>query len=435
MILSYSIISSLILVFCYPAYRFLMADQRQHAINRSIVLLTYAAALLLPIAVLAAIFHTPHPATDIAGIEIGQIEGGIAGDKSALHLTGLSSVSSLIYMIYLAGLTIFACYYLCAMAMLLRLMAKGEQKDFGDFSLILVDDSHNIAPFSWKRSIVMRKSDYEENGEIILIHEYAHSSLNHWADLLLAHLVICLQWYNPAAWAMKKELRAIHEYQADESVIETGTDAKEYQMLLLKQAVGSRYQSFANSLNHSKLKKRVTMMYKKKTSARRRLFALALIPAIGAGLAVTSIPAVAGVLESLATTTASISATASSEAAPKAADKKKTIYEAVEKDAEFPGEMQGLIDYLMKNIRYPEEAHKANEQGRVIVQFVINEDGSVSDIEVLRGVSESLDKEAVRVISEMPKWSPAQVNGKNVASRFTLPVMFKLQDDKPKTEN
>lgn len=177
------------------------------------------------------------------------------------------------------------------------------------------------------------------------------------------------------------------------------------------------------------------MMNKKKTSARRRLFALALIPAIGAGLAVTSIPAVAGVLESLATTAALISAPASSEAAPKAADKKKTVYEAVEKMAEFPGEMPGLIDYLRKNIRYPEEAHKANEQGRVVVQFVINEDGSVSDVEVLKGVSESLDKEAVRVVSEMPKWSPAQVNGKNVASRFTLPVMFMLQDDKPKTKN
>ncbi len=177
------------------------------------------------------------------------------------------------------------------------------------------------------------------------------------------------------------------------------------------------------------------MMYKKKTSVRGRLFALALIPAIGAGIAVTSIPSVAGVLQSMATTSVAIAAPAANEAAANAADQKRTVYERVETEAEFPGGIPALLDYLRTNIRYPEEAHKANEQGRVIIEFVINKDGSISDVTVLKGVSESLDKEAMRVVSNMPKWAPGKVNGQDVASSYTLPIVFALQATPEKKEN
>ncbi len=264
---------------------------------------------------------------------------------------------------------------------------------------------------------------------MILIHEYAQLRLLHWNDLILAYLAICIQWYNPAAWSMREELKAIHEYQADETVIESGVDTKQYQLLLLKRAVDSGYQSFANSLNHSKLQKRVTMMYEKKTSLRRKMFALALIPAIGAGIAVTSIPSVAGVLESMATT-----ATTAKAETP-ATEPPRTIYTAAESIPEYPGGMEALMKYLSMNIRYPEEAMKADIQGRVIVKFVVNKDGSVSDAEVVKGVDESLDKEALRIVSTLPKWIPATVNGKAVDCYFSLPINFRLVDDTPKEQS
>lgn len=169
------------------------------------------------------------------------------------------------------------------------------------------------------------------------------------------------------------------------------------------------------------------MMYKKKTSLAHRLGALLMVPAIAAGCALTAIPAVAGVLESFADV--SISAPAE--------DKK--IYTSVDETAEYAdGGMQGLMRFLMNNIRYPEEAYKNDIQGRVIVKFVIEKDGSIADAQVIKGVDPQLDKEALRVVNAMPAWIPGKVKGEPVASCFTLPVTFKLQsqpDTPEKTEN
>ncbi|MDE6638573.1 MAG: hypothetical protein K2K32_10110, partial [Muribaculaceae bacterium] len=260
MILSYSIISSVILGFCYLAYRFFMAGERQHAINRGILLLTYAVSLTLPIAILSIILHSPNHSTAFGNIEFGEITSEMATEGVKSKYLNDYAIIDIIFKIYLIGLSITAAYFLYGLAMLWMLVKKGEKTDFCNFTLILVDDSYRIAPFGWKNCIVMRRTDYENDGDMILIHEYAHLKLLHWSDLLIAYLTICLQWYNPAAWAMREELKAIHEYQADETVIESGVDTKEYQLLLLKRAVGYGYQSLANSLNHSKLQKRVTMM-------------------------------------------------------------------------------------------------------------------------------------------------------------------------------
>ena len=432
MILAYSIISSIILGCCFLAYHFFMAGERQHAMNRKILLLIYALSLLLPIGVLAVLMHHPELSHGSANIEIGDITSEFAAGTDKSNLFKSIDYVDLIYKIFIAGLIITAIYYFFGIAILSRIMKKGNRTEFGNFTLILADDSCKISPFSWGNSIVMKNSDYNEDGDMILIHEYAHLKEHHWTDLVLAYTTICLQWYNPAAWAMREELRAIHEYQADESVIESGVDAKDYQMLLLKRAVGYGYQSLANSLNHSKLQKRVTMMYKKKTSLQRKLFALALVPALGVGIAVTAIPSVAGVLESLASVTAS-KPSDSNEASVPSAERK--IYKSTEEIPEFPGGMQALMQFLCTNIHYPEEAVKAKEQGRVIVRFVVNKDGSVTEPIIVRGVSESLDKEAIRVVKSLPKWKPGMVKDQPVDSYFTLPVSFKLQDDTPKEEN
>ena len=431
MILSYSIISAIILGFGYIAYRLAMAEESQHRLNRLALQMIYAVALLSPMILLPVMLHHPTADTEIfnmatvdaiGGIEeiVGQEGVGTPEPLSATRIIGM------IYQIYIIGVVIFAAYFIFGLFMLLRIIRKGEKTEFEGYNLILVDDSCKTAPFSWGHSIVMTRSDFNESGEMILLHEHAHLSQRHWIDVLTAYVAICLQWYNPAAWAMREDLKVVHEYQADEIVLSEGVDAKEYQLLLLNKAVGYGYQSLANSLNHSKLRKRVTMMYKKKTSLRRRLFALALVPAIGAGIAVTSLPSVAGVLESLVGT--SLSTPSSTEAEDnRNAPEEREVFTAVDTEPEFPDGMQGLMMFLMNNMRYPEDAEKAHEQGRVIVKFIVEKDGSAGNFEVVQGVSESLDKEAVRVLKDMPKWTPASVNGKPVACYFTLPVSFRLQ--------
>ena len=114
-------------------------------------------------------------------------------------------------------------------------------------------------------------------------------------------------------------------------------------------------------------------------------------------------------------------------AAPIEEEEEEVIFQVVEKMPQFPGGPQALFEYLSKNIRYPVIAQENGLQGRVICQFVVNSDGSIVDIVVVRSVDPSLDKEAVRVIESMPKWQPGEQRGKAVRVKYTLPVNFRLQ--------
>lgn len=223
---------------------------------------------------------------------------------------------------------------------------------------------------------------------------------------------------------MREQLRAIHEYQVDQSVIDSGIDIKEYQMMLLKRAVGFGNQSFANGLNHSKLQKRVAMMYEKSTSRRSKLLVLALIPAVGAAITVTSIPYIAGMLRTITETLDSRSSDAMA-SVPEGTQEERVVFIEVEHPADFPGGMDGMTEWLYAHLDYPEEAEKAGIQGRVIIKFVIEADGTVTHPEILRGLSPEVDKEAIRLVSSMPKWTPGKVNGKEVASYFTIPLVFR----------
>ena len=432
MILSYSLISTLILGFGYIAYRLGMAGESQHNLNRKALQMIYGVAFIAPLFLLVIMFHNPTVESEVLNMQIGEVVGEIGNisthtqvDIGRPETLTSTHLIAMIYRVYIIGVVITAIYFIFGLLMLLRIIRRGERTDYEGYHQILVDDNCKTAPFSWGHSIVMTRQDYQECGEMILLHEYAHLSYRHWLDVLTAYIAICLQWYNPAAWAMREDLKAVHEYQADEMVLARGVNARDYQMLLLNKAVGYGYQSLANSLNHSKLRKRVTMMYKKKTPLKRRLFPLALIPAIGAGIAVTSIPSVAGVLESLGMTSVSIPSSAPVEDNQKLPVERE-IYTAVETQPEYPGGMSALMNFLANNIKYPEDAYKTNEQGRVIVKFVVEKDGSLGNFEIEKGVSESLNKEAVRVLKEMPKWTPGKVNNQPVACYYTLPVSFRL---------
>lgn len=150
----------------------------------------------------------------------------------------------------------------------------------------LVILNNEISPFSILDYIVVSQKDMEENGKAILTHELAHIQKRHSLDLIIADIFILLQWFNPGAWLIKRELRYIHEYEADKSVLEHGIDAKRYQLLLIEKAVGSqRFNSMANSfINHSKLKKRITMMLKENSKSRSKLKCLFILPAAALAL-------------------------------------------------------------------------------------------------------------------------------------------------------
>ena len=178
----------------------------------------------------------------------------------------------LAFILYITGIVFFFFKNIYSFIKILRITNSGI-KEKSDDCIITITDM-KVSPFSWMNHIVISRTDMEENGREILAHEMAHVKNKHSLDLFLADICILIQWFNPAAWILKTELQNVHEFEADESVINNGIDAKNYQLLLIKKAVGSRLYSIANSFNHSKLKKRITMMMKKKSNpwARAKYF-------------------------------------------------------------------------------------------------------------------------------------------------------------------
>ncbi len=282
--------------------------------------------------------------------------------------------------------------------------------------LILVPD--NTEPYSFFKHIVVGTHGLdEEEMRCILAHESVHVSRNHSIDIVCMRLVCCVMWFNPFAWMMLHELRAVHEYQADAAVADG--DNKDYLRLLYRQTTGFGYGHITNKFNSINIKKRIVMMNKTKSR-------------FGAWKMLAALP-VAALLMMVGCKPATVEKADTKEAQMDEATvvEDDTIYETlvhpVEVDPEFPGGNEALYKYLAQNIKYPEKAKADKIEGRVVVGFVIEKDGSISNAEVRRSVNAEMDAEALRVINAMPKWQPGTMEGKPVRVHYNIPITFKLR--------
>jgi len=167
---------------------------------------------------------------------------------------------------------------------MLRFMRRGVLWTNKEDGVTVYCHARDVVPFSWMNGIVISERDYNEGGREILLHEKAHIRCGHSYDVCLVAVCEVVQWFNPFVWLMSSSLSDVHEYEADAEVLNCGVDARSYQMLLIKKAVGSSSYAFANSFNHSLLKKRIAMMMKKKSSPWMRAKALYVIPMAGIAL-------------------------------------------------------------------------------------------------------------------------------------------------------
>ena len=452
--LVYILKSAACLAVFYLFYKLLMSRDTFHRFNRFALLGLLVLSSLLPLVEVSVEDPAPVHETMLTLEQLLMLasadEGGEATVIGQPDTVGWIQVMMLVY---LAGIAFFALrnsWSLCRLGVLLR---RGRLERVSDYlpgrgeKVRLVVHDQAIAPFSWMRYIVISRKDLAESGREILIHELAHIRNCHSWDLLLADLCIFVQWFNPAAWLLKRELQNIHEYEADETVLREGVNAKDYQMLLIKKAVGTRLYSMANSFNHSSLKKRITMMLKEKSSPWARMKYLYVLPLAALALTAFARPEVSAVADEISSAkvndlVASVKTNQAETASVAVKDtltpgavnvpqevkdelKGTPVFEVVEQMPEFPdGGMAGLMKYFQKNMRYPAEAKEAGKQGRVTVQFVVNKDGSISGARVLRGVAPLLDAEAIRLVNAMPKWKPGMQQGKPVAVKYTVPVRF-----------
>ena len=606
----YVIKAAITLALLYSCFFLFLSKETFHRFNRCMLVGIMLVSLFMPM------FHftTEHPTT--LNEEVYQMQNYIQHDTAPIIVTaqqprGITWIQALTW-IYMAGVVLMLILTLVQATSLIRFMSSGVRHTDTQGNTVILHNN-DVPPFSIFRYIVMSVKDYESSRQYILTHEQEHIRLGHTYDLLLLQGMKTLMWFNPFIWFLSRDLKAVHEYEADQAVINQGIDAKSYQQLLVMKVVGNRLQPFTNNLNHGSLKKRIVMMYQKPSNRWLMLKALCAIPVAALTintfatpietdpvedmvktLETTNVPAFNEVKETLpspktaeeaseekpfAITTdsnniddnplilinghevkipadiktidgetlgkmlhinkediASVTVlkngaataiygekakngvisieTKAFQAQPKDTvvvknevsdvlnissavnidelmeklpgaekhedgsitingkvvkkillqgqevyddDDDDPVFEVTEEPAQYPGGQAALMQYLAQNIRYPKISAENGVQGRVLVQFVVEKDGSLSNFAVVKksgdtitknaqsGITvnalgsateeskvpqeafDALNAEAVRVLREIPKWIPAKQRGQEVRMRYTLPITFRLQ--------
>ena len=365
--------------------------------NRFVLLAITVLSFILPWINIPEITSQLAPSETIS-IQLEEINVMISGKVLSENI----SWKTILAIIYLLGAVTCLLYKMIDLVRLIRFIPRGCLWVHTENGIHIHCHAHDVVPFSWMNHIVISEKDYEENGHNILLHEQAHIACGHSWDVLWLSFVEVLQWFNPFVWMLSKEIQDIHEYEADLTVLRKGINARDYQLLIIQKVVGSGSYTFANSFNHSSLKKRITMMIKEKSNPWARLKYLYILPIV----AICMIAC-----------TQSAKSTASDYIA----------YEVVEEKPEYPGGMGELSKLLSSNLKYPLIPFENGIQGEVLVQFIVNKEGNVEEVTVFKGVDPHLDAEALRVIKMMPKWKPGKHEGKEVNVKCTIPVGFRLQ--------
>ncbi len=360
--------------------------------------------------------------------------------------------------IYWAGVAVLSLRLVWQLFSIIRLAVISRKQEMEGITVHLLRGEGS--PFSFFRWVFMYPSTLEDRQlHEVMVHECTHVSGLHSLDTLFSELFSIACWFNPFAWLMKQEVRMNLEYLADESVLSDGNARKSYQYHLLGLAYRQPKDStkIANNFNLLPLKKRIKMMNKRRTSEIGKAKYLLFAPLAGALLMVSNIESVAREIgeqvpevaevqqkaeqalnadvavanpmakaeEAKAAELAKAEAKASDVTAP-ADTTKNVVYDVTETMPQFPGGQGVMMKYLAANIKYPASAVKAKKQGRVIVAFVIQKDGSVTNARIVKSVDPELDAEALRIVKAMPNWTPGTQDGKPVDVNYTIPVVFSL---------
>ena len=522
--LKYDLKVSVLIAIFYLFYRLLLSRDTFHRLNRFVLLATAVASFVLPLCVFT-IHHTVVMTTPEPRVAVEQPLAAVVEPSQPWWQTAVSVV-------FFLGVFIVVCHVVWSVVQVVRLLMHSERHPQDD-GIVIAVTSKQVAPFSWMRYIVLNVSDFEHQDPAIMAHERGHIRKRHSLDVLLVDTLTALQWFNPAMWMLRQDLRAIHEYEADAAVLSQGIDMRQYLYLLIQKAVASGGYSIANGINHSTLKNRINMMLNnKKTQGKSWLKLLALLPILGvvvmlnaetvtdyvyqqpqkkmvkkgrkagkvnvggktievkADKAATAPIEIRGVANEMKgdlenplviidgkrstteemkaldpkaidhinvlkdksatevygeegkngvidittkkaaassdnTAIGSFSANEDQEAVSNE-DADSKVFDLVEQLPEFPGGVEAMMKFVTENVHYPESAFKSGTQGRVLVNFIIEADGSISNAHVLRKVSDDLDAEALRVTRAMPKWKPGMQDGKAVRVKFTMPFTFRL---------
>ncbi len=427
-IFSYSMMSGIALACLYICYKLTLSRTTFSKFNRMAILVIYLLAAVAP-------FITLKSGSSAVILPDGIVSVPVVGEYNYTEL--VDDPMRYMLIIYLVGVALFVLRFAADTFYMLYLRLTAVRGRVCDVD-VRVHGNKKLSPFSWGGKIFIPKfmmGTSETEMQLIVKHEQAHLINRHWLDLIVSNMTTVLQWYNPAAWLLHGELIKVHEYEADRHVLDYIGTPSDYQLLLIKMAAGSRFHSIADSLNHSSLKNRITMMMKNQTKSSARLRALAMLPAMAVALCLTNSSCVKSACNKVEAEDTTDSAT------PLVVETARQIGEELEAtrvvafcshgdadakvdeivvQAEYPGGFDAMYLFLSENINF------AGDEGKVMVGFTIDKDGYLRNPHIIKGISEAANNEAIRVVKALaPQWTPAKdAEGNAVASTFILPIDF-----------
>lgn len=394
--ITYILLSQLGIAVLYLLYKLLLSGDTFLRAHRITLLGGVLFAYLYPLA------YSPN-----LHAHINTLSGRYNVELPAIEVSAdVLSSSFTLFDIYLCGVAVGLLLFLVRLLSIiyLRMRSTGLYVE----GVKVYDPAIDVMPFSFGSAIFVNVKKYEAGMlRDILLHECAHMSRLHTVDLVLGELVVILGWFNPLAWLLRREMRLVLEFLADARAVVRTASAKDYQYHLLHAAQqSSRFFQWGAYFNDKMLSQRIRKLNQRDSHLARKCCYLILLPASLFMLCVAYARPV--------TTTQPLAAVSENSV-------DKALPQFLHSDAD-------LMNFIVQNLVYPEQALKDKVEGRVIVQFVIDIDGNVKSPTILRGLTPECDAEVLRIVGLMPRWIPAQQDGVAVESNFVLPIMFKINE-------
>lgn len=437
--LAYSLLASTLLIVVWAVYKCVLANTGCFRFNRILLLSCITLAFVFPIFILNSFWVADIMENNIE-IAFNPVEIAYIANTVSEQIT---PIWDYIVTLFLIGVIVMILYFLVSLVRLALFILKGKHIKQDDCRIIL--HRHNsVAPFAWCGYVMMPRRDWYEFGQMIVCHEKAHIECRHWIDLLFMQAAIIITWYCPAIWLLRNELHTLHEYEADSRVLASGVKREEYQMFLIKKTVGARFATLSNCLNHSSLKKRITMMLSSKPTGKASVRAFVMVPAMALALIGLATPAVSAVINEVS------AATPVDDLRYKISEKSDSTIRVTERNSDvevtekadaadavpfiktetapnFPRGKDKLTEFVNKNISFPESTYVNGILDMdAVVQLTIAKDGVVKDARIVKSSGQVLDAEALRVARMLPKFHPGLNGGLPAESSYTLAFNYSV---------
>ena len=439
-IIQYIVKANIALVVFYLLYVLLLRKDTFIRMRRFYFLSAIIFSLSYPLFTVAALgnlidFRSTAPETETS-VYFGEVSmGELIIDDVEETTTTTASIpwTVIVKYVLIAGIIFFSLRFVWQLYSILRIKSRCEKKTL--FGYLIYHLKNEITPFSFFSWIFIHTENHSDiELKQILLHEKTHVDQRHSLDVMLIEMVRILFWYNPVVWLMKRDMAINLEYLADNAVLQEGVNTCEYQYHLLQLTYQDTAVQIVNNFNVPQLKQRIIMMNTNKSPMRKLAKYLSVLPLALLLITVNSVYAQTNEPQEPLSEVAPPPPPPPPQEPVKKESKTDEVFVVVEKQPSFKEGVKAMMEFIEKEMKYPLIAKENGIQGRVITNFIVEKDGSVSNSRVVRGVDPALDKEAIRIIEAMPNWNPGLQRDERVRVRYTLPITFKLDDKEDSSE-